>query len=610
MTQVVQDLNNSVPLIKGKPTYVRGDVKRPERSGELKDVTANLIVRDAGGGILAKLNPMNRGRKLTVKEYPDRLDLKESFLFVLPLNAGNGTVKFEFKAAPDQLVRCKNHGGDCIEQVTFEEVPSPKVTFVRVAWSQNGGPPHRPGTAALRSTMEEILAMLPIARLDGRMLPRELPWSFSDGPLEADWARLIEELSALKRTKELFEFRAPDDIYYGILEDKPSKSVWNGLSQLSGNVGASYFDELRPQTGAHEWAHLFGRFHHKGSECPEVQEPLDGSYPYPDGYISQALDGPNAFYGIDTYPKLQIEIPASYDLMTYCSLRWISDYTYKGIIAKLGASPANAVSASIKADEGIVLVSGLITPTENSGSIHSVINTETAGAIATPAPGPAAIRFEDAGGQALATHSFEPGALSESTNQVFALLLPRHAGAARIVLLRNGVELAARTASAHAPTVTVLSPNGGESLAGPTATLTWSANDADGDALEYVIQYSTDAGATWEVLHSGWPATSYELYMDTIPGSDQALIRVLANDGFYTSQDQSDATFGVVKKPPIANIRAIDPITTYVDGQLINFAGDAFDYEDGQIPEAALNWSPTRTGPWVAAARCRSMPAS
>jgi hypothetical protein len=142
----------------------------------------------------------------------------------------------------------------------------------------------------------------------------------------------------------------------------------------------------------------------------------------------------------------------------------------------------------------------------------------------------------------------------------------------------------------------VVSPNGGESLSGSTATLSWSASDLDGDPLEYVIQYSTDAGTNWQILASGWLSTTYEVSLDAIAGTDQGLVRVLASDGFHTFQDQSDGTFTVAKHPPQASIRTPANNSLYVGGQTIILEGSAFDNEDGQLGDSALSWSSSLDG--------------
>ncbi len=46
------------------------------------------------------------------------------------------------------------------------------------------------------------------------------------------------------------------------------------------------------------------------------------------------------------------------------------------------------------------------------------------------------------------------------------------------------------------PADRVVSPNGGETLSVDTATVTWTASDADGDPLTATVWYGDDGGAT------------------------------------------------------------------------------------------------------------------
>ena len=156
---------------------------------------------------------------------------------------------------------------------------------------------------------------------------------------------------------------------------------------------------------------------------------------------------------------------------------------------------------------------------------------------------------------------------------IFSLLLPWNASTARIVLLHDAQQLDVRTASNNAPTVNVTYPNGGESLTGSSATLTWSASDLDGDPLEYVVQYSADAGTSWQTLAPAWLSTTFPLNLDMLAGTDRGLLRVLASDGFHTTQDQSDGTFSVAKHAPHASIQTPENDSLYVGGQLIILEG-------------------------------------
>ena len=114
--------------------------------------------------------------------------------------------------------------------------------------------------------------------------------------------------------------------------------------------------------------------------------------------------------------------------------------------------------------------------------------------------------------------------------------------------------------------------------------------------LKYAVQYSTDGGATWQTLTSRGASTTYRLDLSAIAGTDQGMLRVLASDGFHTTQDQSDGTFSVAKHAPQASIQTPENDSLYVGGQLIILEGDAYNNEDGQLSGAALSWSSDLNG--------------
>jgi hypothetical protein len=205
------------------------------------------------------------------------------------------------------------------------------------------------------------------------------------------------------------------------------------------------------------------------------------------------------------------------------------------------------------------------------------------------------IRYEN-NGQPLATYNFEPGRPLEGTTSVFSLLLPYDELTTRIVLLHNGVELTSKTASSNAPSITVNYPNSSEVLSGSSATVQWTATDADADELRYLIQYSSDFGATWQTLTSDWKTTTFELNLNSISGTNQGLVRIFASDGFYTSQDQSNSTFSVNSHAPQVSITTSSNNSYFVGDQSVVLNGNAFDLEDGQLSGSSFIWSSNING--------------
>ena len=177
----------------------------------------------------------------------------------------------------------------------------------------------------------------------------------------------------------------------------------------------------------------------------------------------------------------------------------------------------------------------------------------------------------------------------------FNELIPYPEGAAGLRIRRGRDVLNERRPSAHAPQVTVLSPNGGETARGPMV-IRWQAADADHDPLTYDILYSADGGSTWRALAIDYRESTLTLE-DTkdLPGTNHALIRVIAADGFNTGEDHSDSSFTVPNKPP--SVVILSPASdSAIQGRTVVFHGAAFDREDGPLNEHVLQWESDEDG--------------
>lgn len=95
--------------------------------------------------------------------------------------------------------------------------------------------------------------------------------------------------------------------------------------------------------------------------------------------------------------------------------------------------------------------------------------------------------------------------------------------------------------SALLPSVTVTSPNGGESWAGGSSqTLTWSSSGVSGTVR---IEYSTNNGASWTTLASSIANDGSEPWTVPTSATTQALVRVSMTDG--SAQDVSNGVFTI-----------------------------------------------------------------
>jgi hypothetical protein len=165
------------------------------------------------------------------------------------------------------------------------------------------------------------------------------------------------------------------------------------------------------------------------------------------------------------------------------------------------------------------------------------------------------------------------------------------------VIRRAGEPVLVLEASAHAPEITVLEPDGGESWADAEPhQVHWHASDADGDTLTASVHYSRDGGESWRLLASGLAGDHLDVGAGLLPGSTQALVRVQVSDGLATAEDSSDAVFSVAEKAPAVWLLSPADGALLPAGQAAALDGLATDPEDGPLPDEALRWTSDRDG--------------
>jgi hypothetical protein len=162
--------------------------------------------------------------------------------------------------------------------------------------------------------------------------------------------------------------------------------------------------------------------------------------------------------------------------------------------------------------------------------------------------------------------------------------------AARVEVEHNGSVVARRDRSAHAPTVSVLSPPAGTQLSGSSANIVrWQAQDADGDPLSVQVEYSVDDGKNYRVLTAGARGNHVSLPGNLFSRSEHARIRVRVNDGF----NETVAVSGPLKaavSPPVVHI--LEPVSGahYRNDVALRFVGKAYDDSGNPIVADSLKW--------------------
>lgn len=171
----------------------------------------------------------------------------------------------------------------------------------------------------------------------------------------------------------------------------------------------------------------------------------------------------------------------------------------------------------------------------------------------------------------------------------FHLRVPFPDGTAVVELVRVVDDQVLWTASpsAHAPTVAVTAPTGGAFAAGATVPVAWTGADADGDALQYGLDYSADGGQTWLTIAPYIVGAGFAWVPEHVPPSAQARIRVRVSDGFHTAAAVS-APFGLAARPPLAFIRSPRPGATFTEGSIVDLVARSI--TAGGVDAGAFAW--------------------
>jgi hypothetical protein len=176
-----------------------------------------------------------------------------------------------------------------------------------------------------------------------------------------------------------------------------------------------------------------------------------------------------------------------------------------------------------------------------------------------------------------------PGLLLEAT-------LPFAPSTAALVVTADGVEVTRRARSAHAPTVTLVSPRPGASIGDSAGTLVrWAAHDSDGDRLTTTVDYSADGGRHWKVVAGDVSGESVTIPSRTLSASRNARLRVTVSDGFDVATAISGVLHAVGASPTVHIIGGTPGGQMRADAILL-LRGTAYDDAGSPLTGRSLRW--------------------
>ena len=637
ITQATQDENNSVPLIAGKPTFVRVYVDCGVGCISVPGVTGVLEV-----STLSNASLVPSPRFITVYHVANwvdqRGDMDKTLNFMVDTRLVTGTVTFTARVGSASLNEVR----------PFLSAQKLRTAYVSIHYDPSAecqwNGPNEPDSVRISLSHLWARRVYPTAWLGQTSLPSglgQMNWyePLRNGPSctgETNDTAVEQLLSSLTLRLALASGPStsenpPRYVFgwlpagaFGRARSDPTWAGGAGVAALGDDYPSENADENQ-LVFAHEIGHLLVR-HHTNTlanlgdpNCrliaeaetdlgrAAVDEDSDwvkedgrpGPPPFPDAKIQD--------YGLDVSRRV-LEVPENvYDYMSYCGWPangnvWTSPWTYQHIYSEtLKSQTADLATQKLSTLQPYFIASGLVF-TDSTATLDPIWVITTTVIPMNPSIGTVyCLEAQDALGAALVGRcfdltftDFESGEATDVDG--FNLMLPYPPGVNRIALRKGTTELAIRRVSDHAPAVTVLSPTGGESWAASgTYTITWTASDDDGDPLTYSVLYSND-GQNWAPVGTAITGTQLAVNAAELAGGSGAKVRVLATDGVNTSSAQSDASFTVGRKGPSAFILAPTGDVRLMPGTPLWLEGYGYDLEDGELDWVALRWRSDRDG--------------
>lgn len=569
VTQEVQDLPHSVPLVANKATLVRAYLSRPGSAvtvrGELKVARTPFgpwrRVPSLGTALLA---PSRAGSTLADLR-SRRADLRYSLNFWLPaelvdtagaLYVRLGTLRrAKGMAAVPSVAHVRRH------RFTLSAGVPMRLRLVLLPYVM-GGVTHTPSATDVAHLRSYLGRAYPVEQV--QMMTTTVPAAPAP-PFTA--AQVNAQLAAI-RAVDVATGTDARTHYYGMVSDggffmRGQAAGIPGTPQpetvASGPTGATGFawdtdGSWGDWYGAHELGHTLGRLH--AEFCGAGG---GGPYPFDNGQLSnsdEAFVGLDAGDGVLGLPLRVMNPITSHDVMSYCDDQWLSSFTYSGIYDRLiaedalaaGATPSGAMPMGAGRRAGGRSLSMRLFAAVNldrtEGTISAVLPTSLVG----PAPEAAAgaeqagrVRAQvlDSDGDVIADTPvpFVRSSCEDPDEDLTGTVdaeLPDGQGATHVRLLVDDAVVAEYDVGGAAARPS--SPRAGSGGAdrgapdegGRTARLTWDAAGAPA-SQRYVVQVSQQEGV-WETVAVGIAEPEFDLPLDHID-ADEVSVRILATTG-------------------------------------------------------------------------------
>lgn len=181
------------------------------------------------------------------------------------------------------------------------------------------------------------------------------------------------------------------------------------------------------------------------------------------------------------------------------------------------------------------------------------------------------------------------GAGSDGT-EWFTVKAPAVPGLTKVSLLAKGAVLATLTPKGEPPSGGIGPVSVGDGLTAPLRL-----GDAEGDRVRGYLQYRPGPGAPWTTVAAGVTGDVALGSIRSLPASDDGQLRLLATDGWSTTQAVVDGV-RIPEKGPTVGILSPAEGATQPAGHPLTLMAQALDAEDGFLDGPSVAWRSDRDG--------------
>jgi hypothetical protein len=314
VTQGVQDTQNGVPLVAGRTTMLR--IYAQTISDSKLSATVNVSIAPRRAGVMLSAAPYQVAATLGPSSSPEIY--ASTVNIPVPAEWLSGSYELVVTLDPQNLVPESNEANNTfVVRLNFQSVPALRITIVPISYTSS-----ETGVTYPAPTQDTISAYIqrlyPVSNV---VVTWHAPFAFRGNMKEiSGFSTLLGQINDLKK----LEGAPASQVYYALVPTRNGASSWfnGGLVGLGyigirTAVGLDYSNA--GATAAHEIGHNLGRYH---APCGGASSP-DSQYPYAGASIGH--------YGLDISTGTLFGPVDGKDVMSYCSPKWISDYTYKAL---------------------------------------------------------------------------------------------------------------------------------------------------------------------------------------------------------------------------------------------------------------------------------------